>query len=152
MAAHGIEEELLNVTDIAELLADNEFLEEDVEAVAAALAKGAELKAYSQEVEGELKEVETASIEAYIREDENLKNLHKDIRSCDGEHPWRRAAACHSASLRRARATAPSTAAHPRRPCAQRSWHAWSICSADSIATCPPSRRRFATCRRSRAP
>ena len=101
MAAHGIEEELLNVTDIAELLADNEFLEDDVKAVAAALAKGAELKAYSQEVEGELKEVETASIEAYIREDENLKSLHKDIRSCDGEHPWHRAAASSSTLIRR---------------------------------------------------
>ena len=56
------EEELLNVTDIAELLADNEFLEDDVAAVAAALAKGADLKELSQQVEGELKEVESASI------------------------------------------------------------------------------------------
>ena len=143
MAAHGVEEELLDVTDIAELLADNEFLEEDVETVAAALAKGAELKAYSQEVEGQLKEVETASIEAYIREDENLKNLHKDIRSCDGEHPWYRP--------RPFLVPPPSAAAHPRPTCLQRSWHAWSICSAGSIPTSRPSQRRSATCRRSHA-
>ena len=76
-------DELLDVTDIASLLADDEFGEEDVAIIAAALASGVDMKEYATEVESELKEVESASIEAYIREDENLKNLHKDIRSCD---------------------------------------------------------------------
>eukprot|EP01046_Picozoa_sp_COSAG06_P062770 COSAG06_NODE_14293_length_1169_cov_1.621495_1_plen_130_part_10 len=128
------EEDLLDVTDIAELLADNEFLEEDVGRIAAALAKGADMKEYAQEVEGELKEVESASIEAYIREDENLKNLHKDIRSCDGKD----AARARSACLVRAGpvlAAAPARAAVPcsgRFPLtavrAQRSWREWSTC------------------------
>lgn len=56
--------------------ADEELLKE-------ALMNGIDLREYAKNVESELKAVESASIDDYLREDENLKNLHKDIRSCD---------------------------------------------------------------------
>ena len=60
----------------ADAAADEELLKD-------ALLHGTDLREYAKQVEDELKSVESASIDDYLREDENLKNLHKDIRSCD---------------------------------------------------------------------
>lgn len=43
----------------------------------------ADLRHYSQQIERDLKAVENQSIEEYIRESENIANLHSQIGDCD---------------------------------------------------------------------
>jgi hypothetical protein len=57
-------------------------MDADEQLIKEALGRGESLRDYASAVEAELQEVENASIEAYIREDTNLRDLHKDIRSC----------------------------------------------------------------------
>ena len=46
--------------------------------------QGVDLREYARDIEEELKAVEMASIEDYIKEDDNLKTLHNDIGACKG--------------------------------------------------------------------
>ncbi|XP_058713394.1 vacuolar protein sorting-associated protein 52 homolog isoform X2 [Poecile atricapillus] len=48
-----------------------------------ALQTGVDLRQYSRQVELELQEVERASIQDYIRESENIAELHNQISACD---------------------------------------------------------------------
>ncbi|XP_014118298.1 PREDICTED: vacuolar protein sorting-associated protein 52 homolog, partial [Pseudopodoces humilis] len=48
-----------------------------------ALQTGVDLRQYSRQVELELQEVEKASIQDYIRESENIAELHNQISACD---------------------------------------------------------------------
>eukprot|EP00824_Muranothrix_gubernata_P005780 TRINITY_DN17560_c0_g1_i1.p1 TRINITY_DN17560_c0_g1~~TRINITY_DN17560_c0_g1_i1.p1 ORF type:complete len:764 (-),score=142.62 TRINITY_DN17560_c0_g1_i1:7-2133(-) len=100
--AHAAEEEgepegvagLLNL-DLGELDITTEEVElddldEDFERyqqddlVKDALVKGVDLRQYSRQIESDLREVEQASIQDYIKESDNLANLHQQIRTCDG--------------------------------------------------------------------
>ena len=75
---------LMDGVNLSELLEEADGAQDDdVSDLLAALGRGVGISEYAAEVQGQLKQVESASIDAYIREDENLKNLHKDIRSCD---------------------------------------------------------------------
>lgn len=56
-------------------------LEDDV--VQEILKTGTDLRQYSKQVEKELREVENKSIQDYIKECENIANLHNQISSCD---------------------------------------------------------------------
>eukprot|EP00961_Rhodomonas_salina_P267549 3615109-Rhodomonas_salina.1 len=65
-------------------------IEEDLEKyggddmIAEALAsEGANLRQYVKRIEGDLRKVERESIADYVRESENLAQLHMKIRSCD---------------------------------------------------------------------
>ncbi|KAL9988024.1 hypothetical protein ACROYT_G002421 [Oculina patagonica] len=53
------------------------------ELVKEALEKGVDLRQYSRQIEGDLHEVENASILDYIKESENIASLHNQIASCD---------------------------------------------------------------------
>ncbi|XP_009078295.1 PREDICTED: vacuolar protein sorting-associated protein 52 homolog, partial [Acanthisitta chloris] len=48
-----------------------------------ALQTGVDLRQYSRQVELELQEVERASIQDYIKESENIAELHNQITACD---------------------------------------------------------------------
>ena len=61
---------------------DGGKLAEDEAHLREALQRGVNLRTYAAQIEEELTQVENASIDAYIAEDENLRNLHTDIRSC----------------------------------------------------------------------
>lgn len=47
------------------------------------LKSGTDLRQYSKQVEKNLKEVENKSIDDYIRESQNIANLHYHIEGCD---------------------------------------------------------------------
>ena len=49
-----------------------------------ALKNGVDLREYSQDVEAELKKAENLCINDYIRESQNIANLHHQIVDCDG--------------------------------------------------------------------
>ncbi|XP_065060211.1 vacuolar protein sorting-associated protein 52 homolog isoform X1 [Rhopilema esculentum] len=49
-----------------------------------ALAKGTDLRQYSEEIEDELRGLEKLSIQDYIKESKNIASLHKQIKNCDG--------------------------------------------------------------------
>ncbi|CAG0881281.1 unnamed protein product [Darwinula stevensoni] len=52
-------------------------------AIQEALQKGIDLRQYSLSIEEELKKVENASIQDYIKESHNIANLHNQISACD---------------------------------------------------------------------
>ncbi|KAG1696643.1 Vacuolar protein sorting-associated protein 52 [Nymphon striatum] len=60
----------------------NENLSDDL--VSEALKSGVDLRQYSRQIEKELKEVENASIQDYIKESQNIASLHNQIAACDG--------------------------------------------------------------------
>lgn len=47
------------------------------------LKTGTDLRQYSRQIEKEFKEVENKSIEDYIKESQNIANLHNQIGNCD---------------------------------------------------------------------
>lgn len=47
------------------------------------LKTGTDLRQYSKQIEKEFKEVENKSIEDYIKESQNIANLHNQIGNCD---------------------------------------------------------------------
>lgn len=47
------------------------------------LKTGTDLRQYSRQIEKEFKEVENKSIEDYIKESQNIANLHNQIGDCD---------------------------------------------------------------------
>lgn len=47
------------------------------------LKTGMDLRQYSEQIEEELKEVENKSIQDYIKESQNIVNLHNQITACD---------------------------------------------------------------------
>lgn len=47
------------------------------------LKTGTDLRQYSRQIEKELKEVENKSIQDYIKESENIAELHNQIAACD---------------------------------------------------------------------
>ena len=53
------------------------------EVVQEALRSGVDLREYSTQVEKELKQVENLAIQDYIRESENIAQLHNQIVHCD---------------------------------------------------------------------
>lgn len=55
----------------------------DDEEVREVLSSGTDVREYSQQVEKEFKEVETRSIEDYIKESQNIAKLHNQIGDCD---------------------------------------------------------------------
>ncbi|KAL1422905.1 hypothetical protein MTO96_021626 [Rhipicephalus appendiculatus] len=55
---------------------EDEFIQE-------ALQSGMDLRQYSLQVEKDLKEVENASIQDYIKESVNIASLHNQIAACD---------------------------------------------------------------------
>jgi len=59
-----------------------ENLEDDV--VQEVLKSDVDLRQYSQQIEKELKDVENASIQDYIKESQNIASLHNQIAACDG--------------------------------------------------------------------
>jgi len=76
--------EMLENTDGVDFDFDDDmktFQQDDL--VKEALAKGVDLRQYAKEVEGDLREVEKASIQDYIKESNNLASLHSQIRNCD---------------------------------------------------------------------
>ncbi|XP_073242432.1 vacuolar protein sorting-associated protein 52 homolog [Porites lutea] len=89
------EEDLQIDLDLGELdlTSQDEFILDEVdvhiqenledELVKEALEKGVDLRQYSRQIEGELHEVENASILDYIKESENIASLHNQIASCD---------------------------------------------------------------------
>lgn len=56
-------------------------LEDDL--VQEVLKSGTDLRQYSRQIEKELKEVENKSIQDYIKESQNIANLHNQIADCD---------------------------------------------------------------------
>eukprot|EP01135_Chromosphaera_perkinsii_P012212 Nk52_evm31s2612 gene=Nk52_evmTU31s2612 len=63
--------------------------EDDIEAnlqdevVKQALEKGLDLRHYAKQIDGELQNVEQASVETYLTQADNIADLYKQIRSCD---------------------------------------------------------------------
>lgn len=47
------------------------------------LKTGTDLRQYSRQIEKEFKDVENKSIEDYIKESQNIANLHNQIGNCD---------------------------------------------------------------------
>lgn len=56
----------------------------DDEEVRCVLSSGTDVREYSKQVEKEFKTVENKSIEDYIKESQNIANLHNQIGACDG--------------------------------------------------------------------
>jgi len=93
--AEEAEEDLQVDLDLGELdlTSQDEFILDEVdvhiqenledELVKEALEKGVDLRQYSRQIEGELHELENASILDYIKESENIASLHNQIASCD---------------------------------------------------------------------
>ncbi|XP_015774460.1 PREDICTED: vacuolar protein sorting-associated protein 52 homolog isoform X1 [Acropora digitifera] len=93
--AEEADEDLQVDLDLGELdlTSQDEFILDEVdvhiqenledELVKEALEKGVDLRQYSRQIEGELHEVENASILDYIKESENIASLHNQIASCD---------------------------------------------------------------------
>lgn len=67
--------ETQNIVTMAEQLDDKEIQE--------ILKTGTDLRQYSRQIEKEFKEVENKSIEDYIKESQNIANLHNQIGNCD---------------------------------------------------------------------
>ena len=55
----------------------------DDEIVQEVVKTGTDLRQYSKQVEQELKDVENKSIQDYIKESENIVELHHQIQDCD---------------------------------------------------------------------
>ncbi|EDO47167.1 predicted protein, partial [Nematostella vectensis] len=82
----------LNLGEL-DLTSQDEFILDEVdvhiqenledELVREALKAGVDLRQYSKQIEGELHEVENASINDYIKESKNIASLHNQIASCD---------------------------------------------------------------------
>lgn len=70
-------------TDIFD--SNEEHLPQDLgdDVVQEVLKTGTDLRQYSRQIEKELKEVENKSIQDYIKESENIAELHNQIAACD---------------------------------------------------------------------
>lgn len=71
---------------MAEIFDSNEeHLPQDLsdDVVQEVLKTGTDLRQYSRQIEKELKEVENKSIQDYIKESENIAELHNQIAACD---------------------------------------------------------------------
>ncbi|XP_065214394.1 vacuolar protein sorting-associated protein 52 homolog [Planococcus citri] len=62
---------------------DNLMLELKPEVIEEVIKTGTDLRQYSKEVEKKLRECENKSIQDYIKESQNIVNLHNRINSCD---------------------------------------------------------------------
>lgn len=62
---------------------DNLMLELKPEVIEEVIKTGTDLRQYSKEVEKKLREYENKSIQDYIKESQNIVNLHNRINSCD---------------------------------------------------------------------
>lgn len=58
-------------------------LDLEPEAIKEVIKAGTDLRQYSKEVEKKLRECENKSIQDYIKESQNIVNLHNKINDCD---------------------------------------------------------------------
>lgn len=65
------------------LLNKNSILNLESEVVEEIIKTGTDLRQYSKEVEKKLHEYENKSIQDYIKESQNIVNLHNRINDCD---------------------------------------------------------------------
>lgn len=61
----------------------NQNLDLEPEVIEEIIKTGTDLRQYSKEVEKKLRECENKSIQDYIKESQNIVNLHNRINNCD---------------------------------------------------------------------
>lgn len=69
---------------MGELRNQNPALDLEPEVIEEVIKTGTDLRQYSREVEKKLRESENKSIQDYIKESQNIVNLHNRINDCDG--------------------------------------------------------------------
>lgn len=66
------------------LRSQNPAIDLEPEVIEEVIKTGTDLRQYSREVEKKLRECENKSIQDYIKESQNIVNLHNRINDCDG--------------------------------------------------------------------
>lgn len=69
---------------MGELRNQNHTIDLEPEVIEEVIKTGTDLRQYSREVEKKLRECENKSIQDYIKESQNIVNLHNRINDCDG--------------------------------------------------------------------